>query len=280
MITVARKPKMRILKRDELEFTRLKRNYRAKINRIRKKTGFDLNEVDDWLGLELPNIKDLRSGYFKTRADYNEWKKTMKQVTQRSFEPLTIQENVKGMRYPNIVKTKGSEASKKARQTVDEMIDNYAKLPVYIDGEAQGTVDQRELMLPDSQAYGLAKPQEFDIDNYVNPKSVESNIKKNEQRQTGEYYDERLLRMKENFISMFEGTGEELNDLIAERLRRLPPDDFYEMYLSIPDSFSFEDWDSETGSHINGISEAHDLIGHYLDLYEGGKLDLTLKAVG
>ena len=195
---------MRVMKRDEKEFKRLRRNYRAKLNRVRKSTGFTLDKADDWLGVEIPSLKDLKSGNaFKSRKEFNDWKKQIEDVNKRTFTPLQIEENKKGLRYPKIVQQRGRQATKKAQEHVDEMIDQYSDLPVFADGGEIGTVDQRQLMLGDKESYGLYKPEDFDIDNFVNPKSVEKNISKNEERQTQEYYDQRMERMRDNFISMF-----------------------------------------------------------------------------
>lgn len=272
--------KMRVLKRDEKEFQRLKRNYRSKINRIRKTTGFSLDDIDSWLGVEIPSIKDLRSGKaFSSRKDYNNWKQQMNSITKRSFTPLKIETNSRGMRYPRIVSTKGKSVTKKAQKQVDEMVDKFSDLPVYSDGEIIGKASDRQLALSDREAFGLYKPEDFNIENYSNPKSVEKNISRNEERQEQSYYDERMEQMRENFISMFSDTDDEDNEEIVDRIRKINPRDFYEMYLMIPE-MAFEDWDSDTGSYISGDKSPSEVIGYYLDLYENGKLDLTLKDVG
>ena len=90
---------------------------------------------------------------------------------------------------------------------------------------------------------------------------------------------ERMEQMRENFISMFSDTDDEDNEEIVDRIREINPRDFYEMYLMIPE-MAFEDWDSDTGSYISGDKNPSEVIGYYLDLYESGKLDLTLKDVG
>ena len=272
--------KMRVLKRDEKEFQRLKRNYRSKINRIRKTTGFSLDDIDSWLGVEIPSIKDLRSGKaFSSRKEYNNWKQQMNSITKRSFTPLKIETNSRGMRYPRIVSTKGKSVTKKAQKQVDEMVGEFSDLPVYSDGEIIGKASDRQLALSDREAFGLYKPEDFDIENYSNPKSVEKNISRNEERQQQSYYDERMEQMRENFISMFSDTDDEDNEEIIDRIRKINPRDFYEMYLMIPE-MAFEDWDSDTGSYISGDKSPSEVIGYYLDLYESGKLDLTLKDVG
>lgn len=88
-----------------------------------------------------------------------------------------------------------------------------------------------------------------------------------------------MEQMRENFISMFSDTDDEDNEEIVDRIREINPRDFYEMYLMIPE-MAFEDWDSDTGSYISGDKSPSEVIGYYLDLYENGKLDLTLKDVG
>lgn len=277
---VKRQTPMRVMKRDEKEFKRLRRNYRAKLNRVRKSTGFTLDKADDWLGVEIPSLKDLKSGNaFKSRKEFNDWKKQIEDVNKRTFTPLQIEENKKGLRYPKIVQQRGRQATKKAQEHVDEMIDQYSDLPVFADGGEIGTVDQRQLMLGDKESYGLYKPEDFDIDNFVNPKSVEKNISKNEERQTQEYYDQRMERMRDNFISMFDDVDDEEYQKIVARLKEIPPDDFYEMYLMISE-MDFEDWDSETGGFIGGDKSPMEVFGYFLDVYDKGEIDLSLKGIG
>ena len=62
-------PKMRVMKRDEQEYKRLRSNYRAKLWRLRRATDFTLpaHEIDSELGLYFPDIKEFRDGAFKTR---------------------------------------------------------------------------------------------------------------------------------------------------------------------------------------------------------------------
>ena len=277
---VKSQPPMRVMKRDEKEFKRLRRNYRAKLNRVRKSTGFSLDEADKWLGVEIPSIKDMRNGKaFKSRKEFNDWKKQLQDVNSRTFTPLQIETNKKGLRYPKIVQQRGRQATQKAQQHVDEMIEQYSNLPQFVDGEEMGTVDKRQLMLGDKESYGLYKPEDFDIDNFVNPKSVENNITKNEERQTKEYYDERMERMRDNFISIFDDPDNEENQKIVEKLKNIPPDDFYEMYLMLPE-MDFEDWDSETGGFIGGDKSPQEVFGYFLDVYEQGNIDLSLKGLG
>lgn len=276
---MAKNPPMRVLKRDEAEFKRLRRNYRSKLNRIRKSTGFPLSDIDDWLGIEVPTIRELKNGsFFKSRKEYNEWKLKINTVNKRTFSPLQIETNERGMRYPRIVEKIGIDTVKKAQKSVENLIENYRDLPVLVDGEPIGTVEQRELMLGDREAFGVYKPEDFDIDNYTNPTSVEKNIKRNEERKDQQYYLDKMVQMQNNFISMFEHTDDDNNDLLADRLRAIPPDDFYELTLMIPE-MAFEDFDSETGNHISNQSSA-DVLSYYLDIYEQGKIDLSLKGVG
>lgn len=277
---MAKNPPMRVLKRDELEFKRLRNNYRSKLRRIKNKTGFTLEDADNWLGVEIPSIRDLKDGTaFPNRKAYNDWKTKIKRVNSRSFTPLQIKSNSKGMKYPEIVRTIGEDTTNKAKQRIQEMKDELSDLPIYLDGEKAGSVKQQQLMLSDTESYGLYEPAPFDIERYSNPKSVQKNIERNRERQDEDYYDERMARMRDNFASIFEGTDDEENDALAQRIKNIFPKDFYEMYLSIPD-MAFEDYDSETGGYIAGDVNPSAVFGYYLDLYERGQLDLSLKDIG
>ena len=277
-----RDPPMRVMKRDEKEYKRLRRNYRAKLWRIRRKTNFSLpaEEIDKELGLTFPSLPEFREGAFKTRKNFNAFKKRVEEVTDRSFQPLQISENKRGMRYPNLAKQFGHREARKAQQKADEQRERYRDLPLIIDGEQRGTVGDSQLALTDDEAYGIFRPSDFDIDDFVNPESVERRIEKDIERQTDEYFDEKKTQMLENFKSIFDGKGEYAQEIV-KMLEQVDPDDFYEMYLMFTDIISFEDWDSGTGEHISGDTNAwYYELEQILSGFMSGDIDTSLKDIG
>ena len=272
---------MRVMKRDEKEYKRLRSNYRNKLWRIRRKTDFSIpaEEIDKELGLYFPTIKEFREGAFGTRKNFNQFKKRVEQVTDRNFQPLQISENKGGMRYPRIIETFGKRHAKRAQQMADKQIDSVKDLPLIIDGEERGSVLDREIASTDAEAYGIFRPSDFDIDDYTQPESVERRIDKDKERSDVEYYDERKEIMLENYISIFEGKSGVPQDIV-EKLRQITPRQFYEIYLMIPE-MAFENWDSESGFHITGDTDAFEYnLMYYLDLYLDGGIDLPLTDIG
>ena len=273
-------PKMRVMKRDEQEYKRLRSNYRAKLWRLRRATDFTLpaHEIDAELGLYFPDIKEFRDGAFKTRKDFNAFKQTVEEVTSRSFKPLQIQDNARGIKYPRIMLNIGLKHAEKAKTEAQRQIDKIKDLPIIIDGEERGTVADREIATPDSDAYGIYSPSDFDIDNFTTPQAVEKRIEKDKQRSEPEYYDMRKEQMQQNFISMFDGQDpDEVPPEIVEMLKNMTPDEFYEFYWMFPD-LSFEDFDSESGQGFmtNAVEE---LLYQLANFTENGK-ETPLSDIG
>lgn len=275
-----RQPKMRVMKRDEQEYKRLRSNYRSKLWRIRRATDFSLpaHEIDSELGLYFPSISEFREGAFKTRKDFNLFKQTVEEVTSRSFKPLQIQDNARGIKYPRIMHNIGLKHAEKAKKEAQRQIDKIKDLPIIIDGEERGTVADREISTPDSDAYGVYTPSDFDIDNFTTPQAVEKRIEKDKQRSDPEYYDERKEQMQQNFISIFDGQDpNEVPPEIVELLKGMTPDEFYEFYWMFPD-LSFEDFDSESGQGFmsNAVEELLYRLSHFV---ENGK-ETPLSDIG
>lgn len=146
--------------------------------------------------------------------------------------------------------------------------------------EKNEAVLPREMGSTDDDAYGIYRPSDFDIDDYLNPESVERRIRKDEERATTDYYTEKKQQMLDNYISMFDGKEGGLQQEIADKLKQIDPDNFYEIYLQLPE-MSFTNWDSETGFHIEGDStQFHNDILYYLDMYLDGGIDVSLKDIG
>ena len=197
---------MRVMKRDEQEYKRLRSNYRSKLWRIRRATDFTLpaHEIDSELGLYFPSISEFKDGAFKTRKDFNAFKQTVEEVTSRSFKPLQTQTNARGIKYPRIMHNIGLKHADNAKKEAQRQVDKIKDLPIIIDGEERGTVADREIARPDSDAYGIYSPSDFDIDNFTTPEAIEKRSKKTKNVRI-QNITMRKAQMQDNFISMFEG---------------------------------------------------------------------------
>lgn len=250
-------PKMRVMKRDEQEYERLRTNYRAKLWRLRRATNFSLpsHEIDAELGLYFPDIKEFRDGAFETRKDFNTFKQKVEEVTSRSFKPLQTETNARGIKYPRIMLNIGLKHSGRAQEEAQRQIDKIKDLPIIVDGEKRGTVADREIASPDSESFGVYFPSDFDIDNFTTPEAVEKRIEKDKERSEPEYFDKRKEQMQENFISIFDGKDGVPTEIV-EMLRGMTPDEFYDFYWMFPD-FSFRDFDSKDGKGFmaNAVEE-------------------------
>ena len=261
-------PKMRVMKRDEQEYKRLRSNYRSKLWRLRRATDFTLpaHEIDSELGLYFPDIKEFRDGAFKTRKDFNAFKQTVEEVTSRSFKPLQIQDNARGIKYPRIMLNIGLKHAEKAKTEAQRQIDKIKDLPIIIDGEERGTVADREIARTDSDAFGIYTPSDFDIDNFTTPQAVEKRIEKDKERSDPEYFDKRKEQMQDNFMSIFFARDDEVAEEVFKLLEEMTPDEFYEFYWMFPD-MSFEDFDSEKGQGFqeNAVEELEYRLSKFVE---------------
>ena len=260
-------PKMRVLKRDEQEYKRLRSNYRSKLWRLRRATDFSLpaHEIDSELGLYFPSISEFKDGAFETRKDFNAFKQKVEEVTSRSFKPLQTETSARGIKYPRIMLNIGLKHSGKAQQEAQRQIDKIKDLPIIIDGEERGTVADREIASPDSESFGIYFPSDFDIDNFTTPEAVERRIEKDKERSDPEYFDKRKEQMQDNFMSIFDGhDGVPLE--IVKLLEQMTPDEFYEFYWMFPD-MSFEDFDSEKGQGFqeNAVEELEYRLSKFIE---------------
>lgn len=290
--------KMRVLQRDIDKYRKLRNNYRSKIRRIRKKTGFKLDDIDKQLGLELPSIKELKNGAFETRKQFNNTMKRLQTVTNRNFDDLKVNTNSKGVHYPEIVKKQAEDLTKNVQEKVDKKRNEIKDKTIISEGEEIATVKERELMLTDKEAYGLYRPDDFNIDDYSSPQTLEKNIERNQERDTGEYYDKRMLQLQMNFLGQFipnDSTGkpdlsklkggvtddDPDNIILAKFILALDPQEFYDMFLRIS-KFDFSLYDSDTGELVTGEDESvlqyvqSDIYKYYQEKAEG----IDLRNIG
>lgn len=263
---MARPRKIRIAKNDRIEFARLVKNTKAKIARTIKNYGKDISGE-----IEIPSsVED-----FKTRKEYNEWKKKQEWFTSRSNTALQFKKNkrgvVKSVKEINEVKKNNRIAIQKAKKLEKEA----KKKPFISGGKEQGTVEQRMKQMGRPNMAGINVPAKFDFDKIVDDRQFERKKESMEKRSSETYFNERMEKMKENFIKILELSFNSDADELVKKIREIPADDFYEMYLMF-DEFDFDLYssDNEGGfaedSHIKQMES-------YVDIYQRGGVNFDLK---
>lgn len=264
---MARNPHIRITNNDRKTYERLVKNTKAKISRTRKKYGIDLsNEV------ELPPLED-----FTTRKQFNEWKRKQESFTSRANTKYQFVKNKYGIVTSKATINEIERNTKKAQRIVDEQRKKIENKPFISGGRQQGTVGQRMQFLSPPQVTGVSRPNDFDFEqvrSYNRLNTIRSGM---EEKARPDYYDKRIEQMHQNFIEIVQKSFNSfsLADELVERLKKIPPDEFFELYLII-DELSFEYFNSD-GQHVTATEAMLEEIHSYLDKYDRGDVDLSLK---
>ena len=261
---MAKLPTIRITKRDEEEYRRLRRNTKAKINRVKKNYGVDLED-------EIP-LPDLSS--FETRKEFNEWKELQKSFTNIGNTEYQFVKNPYGVVASKRDIYKITQDTKQAQRIARKKIDEQLDKPVYHGGEQVGTVRDRTHFMSEPDVTGIHVPKDFDFSKVRNKRRLEDIGSSMENRKKEKYYDERNKRMLDNFISTLEGHFNSESDELIEELKTINPDDFYGLYQSNFYVFDFNLYDSEgqlENNHSGEVQAMLDVVKNFKksDYYNG-----------
>lgn len=83
-----------------------------------------------------------------------------------------------------------------------------------------------------------------------------------------------MERMKENFIIALEGSFNSLADELIKKIKDVPADDFYEIYLQF-DEFDFDYFDTEGQTVVADETEVGQML-KYIEMYENGSINKDL----
>lgn len=247
---MARKPNIRITKRDQEEYRRLRRNTKAKINRTKRNYGIDLEgEVD------LPDLSE-----FQSRQEFNEWKEMQKSFTNIGNTEYQFIKNPYGVVASKRDLYHIEQDTKKAQRIARKKIEEEKERPVFHDGEQIGTVGDRANYMKEPDVTGIHVPSDFDFSKVRNKRRLEDIRGSMKKRKKEDYYDERNKRMLENFIKTLEGHFNSDSDDLIKELETINPDDFYGLYQSNFFVFDFNLYDSEGQLQNNNVGEIQAMI--------------------
>lgn len=240
-------------------------NTKAKIRRTLKNYGIDLSS-------EIPT-PTLES--FKSREQYNEWKEKANSFTNRANKNYQFVKNSFGVVASKKEIAEVQRNTKIAQRIADKLRKEANKKPFISGGKVQGTVGQRMLQMNRPDTAGISRPPNFFFDSMRSRGQFEKKKKNMEERSDEKFFDKRMETMKENFINMLEQSFNSDANNLVEKLRSVPAEDFYEMYLMF-DEFDFDmfytnDYSGDT--HDNQINQ----METYVDRYNNGNINLDLK---
>lgn len=249
------------------EYRKIMNNVNSKLNRVKKKFG-----VDESDNLWLPKKNE-----FESVKEYNEWKAYMKSFTNRSNLRYQYEKNQHGVVATKEEIREIETMNKIARNITDKINKDMEKKPFIVGGKVRGTVKDRRQMMADPDVGGINQIAEFDFDKIKSRRHLEKRKEMAYKRADEEYYDKRMETMKQNFIKQIELSFNSDGEELAELLRNIPADDFYEMYNMFGE-LDFADYDSE-GQYIGADEPSNHVtqIKGYIERYYRGSLDFDLK---
>ncbi len=243
------------------------KNAKTKLRRIKNKYGIDLSDE-----IKIPKLEE-----FSTRKEFNEFKEKIRSFTNRNNLNYQFVKNKYGVVANKKQINEIIRNTKKAQKLAKEQIKEVENLPTVAGGKKQkATVGQKMLQMGRPNAGGINIPKDFNFDTIQTKRELLRKEKNMREKAYPEYYDWRKEQMKMNFMKMLElAYNSDANDVV-EKISKIPPDDFYEMYLMF-EEFDFNNYDSEGQSIINEDNNLRRLES-YVNAYYEGKVDLDLKA--
>lgn len=264
---MARSPKIRITQNDRKEYQRLRKNAKSKVARVKKNYGVDLTG-------EIDLTKSMND--FLTRKEYNAWKEKQAKFTNRSNTEYQFVKN----KYDVVASKKEiydiTKATKRAQRLAKKELDKYMDKTVHYRGKPFETVEKRTTHFSVPDVTGISVPKDFkfeDVRNYTRLTDIKESA---ERKSKNDYYDTRKAQMKVNFINALEGSFNSESAEIVDMIKAMDSDIFYEFYLSFPDVFDFNLYDSD-GQDVLASNNALSEMTSYIKDYNLGKFDFDLK---
>lgn len=269
---MARLKPIRITKNDRDEYAKLARNTKAKINRTVKKYGREAEKIVQ--DISVPNLTD-----FKTRAEYNDWKKKAESFTNRNNLHYQFVKNEYGVVATKAQLHKIERDTKLAQRLADKQEKEEAKKGYYAQGKLQATQAEYKQTLMRPNMSGYNRPKDFNF-KQIKSQSRLRTVEESRRKQVDkDAYNWRLKKMKEDYLELLAKTFNSDADDLIDKLRGIPASDFYEMYKM------FEEFDFDYFYPIEGAEGLDhniqlNLMSVYVDRYYREDINMDLKGVG
>jgi hypothetical protein len=253
--------KIRISKKDKEEFNRLRKNALSKMRRLRTKYGIDVEDIP------LPNLQS-----FETRKQFNEWKEEIQRFTSRYVKDYKVFMNEKGTPLLGKEIREFEENNRKAIENAEARVQRLK--------EILGPDMYKEHLIMKPAALEEI-PELYDINRFENRRHFKLRAGAMERRATEQFFKESDERMLENFIEKLSGSFHSYADPLIDKLNKMDPGDFYEVYMKyqteMTDSpFDFSLYDSE-GQDVEADFGHLVRLTTVIDDYLAGKVQLPMK---
>lgn len=240
------------------------RNARSKFTRTKKNYGIDLESE-----INIPSLNE-----FRTRKEFNEWKREMEWFTNRSNLKYQYRKNEHGLvankQELREINKRNEVIIKNAKKELKEL----GKKPYFVSGKESGKLAERFSQF-EKNPLGIVVPKPFDFHSVRNRTELNRWKEKTKKKSDPEYYNKRNSQMQQNFIETIEFSFNSDGERLVDMLRQLPPDDFFEIYTMF-DAFDFNLYASK---NTGGLPTNSNLkrMESYLEQYFEGKLDMDFK---
>lgn len=261
---------MRISNKDKAEYSRLRKNAMSKLSRVQKNFGKDLTGE-----ISLPKLSE-----FSSRDEFNQWKQKVSSFTNRNNLNYQFKKNQYGVVANKHILNEIERVTKRAQKVALEKVKSLKEV-VNKNIVSRGKIQAETLgqhiakMGKPNQSTGIYVPEDFDFQQIRHEKDLLKKLENMTNKSNPEYYRKRDILMKENFKKILELTYHSDADYLISLIDKIPPDDFYELYLLF-DEFDFDEYSSEGQVEFADQDNLNAMIS-YAEAYADGELDLSLK---
>lgn len=242
------------------------KNAKAKIRRTLKNYGIDLTG-----DVFIP--ESIES--FGTREGFNKWKESVSSFTNPANLHYQFVKNEQGVAISKAEKNRMEREAKRIQRRTEEFYDKFKDRPFIAGGKETGMTVQDMMGLTKEGTGGVRQLDDFEFDEVKTQEDLERIRRRIEKRADPEYFDKTMKTLKDNFIRSVEGSFNSLADELIEELRKLPPNEFYELFMTYGE-IDFAMFDSE-GEKVTATEGTIHQIMSYIEEFKRDQSIQDLK---
>jgi hypothetical protein len=229
---------MRITNKIKEDYEKLKKATKRKVRNTVKNQGAIIHDIQNGEVVSYDirtklNIPSLES--FKTKKDFDEWSYEQRKFTSGRSPHFKFFKNEHGTVFTDYAKIVLENKEAKAQKEAEKEREKVADKP-FVKGH--GTVEQNLMLMNRPKALGFNKIK-IDFNFLWNKADIERKLTGLTVKGSPDYYLEKKQTMKENFASLIEQSFNSDGVALANMIRDISPEDFYEIYMSYNWDFDY-----------------------------------------
>jgi hypothetical protein len=250
----------------------LVKNTKAKIRRTFKNYGIDLSTQ-----IEIPSIES-----FSSRKQFNEWKQKQSSFTNRANTHFQFEKNEHGVVASKHLLFEITTNTKKAQKMADERNQELAGKPFIVGGKEYGTLGQRAQLMAKPNLSIVQRPSDFDFSKIRSQRQLLERLENVRKKADPEHVNRRMEYFREKYIESLEHHFNNEADPVIEKIRKMPADDFYELYKIYDEFDILFDPSPQEGYGVQYVDESNMFgqlrqIENIVDRYYNGGEEMLLK---